>query len=61
MRSSARPTVIGIRSGYAIKFTCPNCAKENAIVYNMHKAFYRKSRDATCGKCRKHFTVLTPD
>ena len=53
--------VNGTRSGYTIRFTCPNCAKENTIVYNMPKAFYKESRDAVCGKCRKHYTVLTPD
>lgn len=60
MKNSEKPTVIGTRSGYVIRFTCPSCSKENSIVYNMPKAFYKESRDATCGKCRKHFTVLTP-
>ena len=61
INNSVKPTVNGTRSGYTIRFTCPNCAKENTIVYNMPKAFYKESRDAVCGKCRKHYTVLTPD
>ncbi|OPX74935.1 MAG: hypothetical protein A4E39_00361 [Methanoregulaceae archaeon PtaB.Bin152] len=61
INNRVKPTVNGTRSGYTIRFTCPNCAKENTIVYNMPKAFYKESRDAVCGKCRKHYTVLTPD
>ncbi|HOP67776.1 MAG TPA: hypothetical protein PLM96_08945 [Methanoregulaceae archaeon] len=58
--SSVRQTVIGTRSGYTIQFTCPNCNKENSIVFNMPKAFYKESRDGTCSHCKQRFTVLTP-
>ncbi|OPX74940.1 MAG: hypothetical protein A4E39_00366 [Methanoregulaceae archaeon PtaB.Bin152] len=61
MKSVVKPTVIGTRSGYVIRFTCPSCFKENSIVYNMPKAYYKESREGTCIQCRKHYTVLTPD
>jgi hypothetical protein len=60
MKSSVKPTVIGTRSGYSIRFTCPNCLEENSIMYNMPKPYYKESRDGTCRKCKKHYTVLTP-
>jgi len=60
MKSSVKPTVVGTRSGYVIRFTCPDCFKENSITYNMPKAYYHVSRDGTCAQCRQHFTVLTP-
>ncbi|MDD1719591.1 MAG: hypothetical protein LUQ25_06000 [Methanoregulaceae archaeon] len=59
MKSSVKPTVVGTRSGYVIRFTCPSCFKQNSIVYNMPKACYKVSRDATCAQCKKHITVLT--
>ncbi len=60
MKNSVKPTVVGTRSGYIIRFTCPDCSKENSIVCNMPKAYYKESRDGTCGQCKKHYTVLTP-
>lgn len=60
MKNSVKPSVIGTRSGYVIRFTCPNCQNENSIVCNMPKAYFKGSRDGTCAKCRKHFEVLTP-
>jgi transcription elongation factor Elf1 len=60
IKSSVKPTVVGTRSGYAIHFTCPSCEKENSIMYNMPKAYYKESRDATCAKCKKQYTILTP-
>jgi transcription elongation factor Elf1 len=60
MKSSVRENVIGTRSGYVIRYTCPGCGHENSIVYNMPKAFYRESREGTCARCRKRFTVMTP-
>jgi hypothetical protein len=60
MKNSVKPSVIGTRSGYVIRFTCPNCHNENSIIYNMPKSYYKDSRDGTCAKCRKHFMVLTP-
>jgi len=60
MKNSIKPSVTGTRSGYVIRFTCPECHHENAIIINMPKSYYKESRDGTCGKCRKHFNVLTP-
>jgi len=60
IKSSTKPTVVGMRSGYVIHFTCPSCSKENSIVYNMPKAYFKESRDGTCAKCKKQYTVLTP-
>lgn len=60
IKSSVYPTVVGTRSGYVIRFTCPSCFKENSIVFNMPKAYFKESREGTCAKCKKHFTVLTP-
>lgn len=60
IKSSVKPTVTGTRSGYVIRFTCPECFKENAIIFNMPKPYYRDSRDGTCAQCKKHYTVLTP-
>jgi len=60
MKSEGKPKVRGTRSGYVIRFTCPSCSKENSLVFNMPRAFYKESRDAACAKCRKQVTVLTP-
>jgi transcription elongation factor Elf1 len=60
LKSEVKPTVLGTRSGYVIRFTCPSCFKENSIVFNMPKAYYKESREGTCAACKKHFTVLTP-
>jgi hypothetical protein len=60
MKNLVKPTVFGTRSGYIIRFTCPNCLKENSIMYNMPKAYYKESRDGTCRQCKNHYTVLTP-
>ncbi len=56
IKSSVKPTVVGMRNGYVIHFTCPNCSKENSIVYNMPKAYFkspgwnlRKMQDAVNG------------
>ncbi|MDD1710738.1 MAG: hypothetical protein LUQ37_07535 [Methanoregulaceae archaeon] len=51
---------MGTRSGYVIRFTCPTCYKENSIICNMPKSYYKESRDGTCAQCRKHCEVLTP-
>jgi hypothetical protein len=60
IKSSSKPTVVGTRSGYVIRFTCPSCFKENSITFNMPQAFYRPSRDGTCSQCKKQYSVLTP-
>jgi hypothetical protein len=60
MKNSVKPAVIGTRSGYVIRFTCPDCFKENSIVYNMPRDYYKDSRDGTCARCKKRYTVMTP-
>ncbi|OPY36416.1 MAG: hypothetical protein A4E35_01955 [Methanoregula sp. PtaU1.Bin051] len=59
--SSELKEVTGTRAGNAILFTCPDCQKDNSIVYNMPKEFFRDTRKASCSSCRKRFTILTPD
>lgn len=60
MKPSFKEQVIGTRSGYAIRFTCPACNHENSLMFNMPKAFYRESHEGTCVKCRKRYTIVTP-
>ena len=52
--------VKGTRTGYVIRFTCPSCLNDNAIVNKTPKECYRESRDATCHQCKKRSTVITP-
>jgi len=61
MKDSLKPEVIGTRSGYVIRFTCPDCYNENSIIFNMPRKFFQETRDASCTRCKKQFTVLTPD
>lgn len=55
-----RPEIKGTRSGYVIRFTCPECVFENIIVCKMPKDFFRESHDASCKRCRQRLTILTP-
>jgi len=57
---SQKLEVIGTRTGYVIRFTCPSCLHDNAIVNKTPKECYRETRDATCHKCKKRSAVLTP-
>jgi hypothetical protein len=43
-----------------IRYTCPVCHTENAIVYNMPKDYYKDTRNGTCTRCRQRSTILTP-
>jgi len=61
MKDPVRKEIIGTRAGNAIRFTCPECRKANAITYNMPKEFFQESRSASCSSCKKRFTVLTPE
>lgn len=61
MKTHEKPEVIGTRSGYVIRFTCPFCLKENSIVYNMPQHYFQETRNTSCGGCRKQFTIRTPD
>lgn len=60
-KESLIPTIIGSRSGYAIRFTCPSCQNENKILYNMPKPYYKETREANCKRCRTRYTILVPD
>ena len=55
-----KPQIQGTRTGYVIRFTCPACHTENAIVNKTPREHFRATRDATCKQCRKRSTVLTP-
>jgi len=57
---SLKQEVIGTRTGYVIRFTCPSCLHDNAIVNKTPKECYRETRDATCHQCKLRSTVLTP-
>ena len=61
MNNPIRAEISGIRVGNAVRFTCPECAKVNDIVYNMPKEFFQEKRDANCSRCKKRFTILTPE
>lgn len=61
MKVIPKPEVVGTRNGYIIHFTCPDCQKENSITYNMPRKFFQETRDAPCARCKKQFTILTPD
>jgi hypothetical protein len=60
IKNSVKPTVVGTRSGYVIRFTCHDCNTETSMVFNNPKDFYKESRDGKCSRCHKRFTVLTP-
>jgi transcription elongation factor Elf1 len=59
-KEDLKPVIMGTRTGYMIRFTCPACHNENSIVYHMPKDYYKDTRDATCARCRQRSTVLTP-
>ena len=59
-RQSLKQEVKGTQAGYIIRFTCPSCHTENAIINKTPKDFYRKIRDARCHYCKKSSTVMTP-
>ena len=59
-RESLKQEVRGTQAGYIIRFTCPSCHTENAIINKTPKDFYRKIRDARCHHCKKSSTVTTP-
>jgi transcription elongation factor Elf1 len=57
---SIKPEIAGTRSGYVIRFSCPQCNAENSIVSKNPRDHYKASRDATCPCCRKRCVVKTP-
>lgn len=52
--------ILGTRTGYVIRFTCPACTTENIIINKTPRDHFKESRDANCQKCRKRFAILTP-
>ncbi|MGB7788128.1 hypothetical protein [Methanoregula sp.] len=56
-----KPEVTGTRTGYVIRFTCPICSAENVIVNKTPRDHFKEARDASCTKCRKRSSVVTPD
>jgi hypothetical protein len=58
-KQSLKQEVTGTRAGYIIRYTCPSCHTENAIINKTPKDFYKKVRDARCHNCRKCSTVIT--
>jgi len=57
---AVKPEVAGTRSGYVIRFTCPQCNADNSIVNKTPRDHYKLSRDAACTRCRKRCVVTTP-
>ena len=60
IKKSIKPEISGTRSGYVIRYTCPECLTENAIVNKSPRDHYKESRDAACKKCRKRCRIITP-
>ncbi len=58
---SKKPEIMGTRTGYVIRFTCPVCAFENLIVNKTPRDHFKETRDASCTHCRKRSTILTPN
>lgn len=57
---AVKQEVTGTRTGYVIRFTCPSCLQDNAIINKTPKECYRETRDATCHQCKKRSTIHTP-
>jgi hypothetical protein len=55
-----KPEVMGTRTGYVIRFMCPSCSAENVIVNKTPRDHFKEARDASCTKCRKRSSVVTP-
>jgi transcription elongation factor Elf1 len=61
IKNSLKPEIPGTRSGYVIRFTCPACSTENAIVNKSPRDHYKATRDAACKQCKKRSRIITPD
>jgi transcription elongation factor Elf1 len=55
-----KPEIKGTRTGYVIRFTCPECATENLIITRTPRDNFKETRDSTCKHCRMRSTILTP-
>jgi hypothetical protein len=60
IQHSLKPEITGTRTGYVIRFTCPVCHTENAMVSKTPKDHSRETRDGTCERCRNRITIVTP-
>jgi hypothetical protein len=60
IKNSVKPEIPGTRSGYVIRFTCPECSTENAIVNKSPRDHYKETRDAACKQCKKRSRIITP-
>jgi transcription elongation factor Elf1 len=60
IKNSVKPEIPGTRSGYVIRFTCPACSTENAIVNKSPRDHYKETRDAACKQCKKRSRIITP-
>jgi transcription elongation factor Elf1 len=58
--NSVKPEIAGTRSGYVIRFMCPQCNAENHIVNKTPRDHFKVARDASCTRCRKRYVVTTP-
>ncbi|MDD1701869.1 MAG: hypothetical protein LUQ31_02665 [Methanoregula sp.] len=57
---SLKSVIAGTRSGYVIRWTCPDCHAENVIINRTPAEFFKASRDSSCRHCRKRSTIATP-
>jgi len=60
IKNTTKPEIMGTRAGYVIRFTCPLCHTENAIINKSPRDHYKKTRDAACMHCRKRSIIVTP-
>jgi len=59
-KNNQKQEIMGTRTGYVIRFTCPSCTAENIIVNKTPRDHYKETRDASCTRCRIRSTILTP-
>ena len=62
-KQSLKSVIMGTRSGYVIRWTCPVCYTENVIVNRTPSEFFKASRDSSCRHLQEtfnHFDTLFP-
>jgi transcription elongation factor Elf1 len=59
-KNPVKPEIPGTRTGYVIRFTCPECTRENIIITKTAKDHYKETHFGTCKQCRSRSTILTP-
>jgi hypothetical protein len=57
---SSHLDILGTRTGYVIRYTCPTCAAESIIVNKTPRDHFKDARVVSCKHCRTRLTVLTP-